>query len=102
VNVDERLVLTASQIQSQQSNIGLMSALLLTLQFSFMYGFPGSWDDLVTKSYFAGSMNDDQLDSLHEVNCSLSSPSWLHQEEFFDSHDPFFRSSLLYVLLALS
>ena len=44
-----------------------MSALLLTLQFSFMYGFPGSWSALIQNSYFAQQMSQDQLDGLHEV-----------------------------------
>ena len=57
----------AEQIQTQQSNIGLMSALLLTLQFSFMYGFPGSWSALIQTSYFAQQMTPDQLNGLHEV-----------------------------------
>ncbi len=59
---------TASQIQLQQSNIGLMSALLLTLQFSFLYGFPGVWSSVIQSSYLANQMSDSQKEVLHEVS----------------------------------
>jgi hypothetical protein len=45
-----------------------MSALLLTLQFAFMYGFPGSWAVLIENSYFGKEMSEDQLEALHEVH----------------------------------
>ena len=60
-------LVTASQIQSQQSNVALLSALILTVQFAFLYGFPSIWSDLIQSSYLAGFMDDDQLDVLHEV-----------------------------------
>jgi hypothetical protein len=62
-----------SQIQSQQSNIALLSALLLTIQFAFLYAFPGSWGDLLSDSYLANLMTEDQLEVLHEVPLCNSS-----------------------------
>ena len=71
---DSNTRLAGAQIQSQQSNIALLSALLLTIQFAFLYAFPATWSDLISDSYLANLMTEDQLLVLHEVGFHLSFP----------------------------
>jgi hypothetical protein len=47
--------------------MALLSALLLTLQFAFMYAFPSVWNDLISGSYLASRLSGDQINILHEV-----------------------------------
>jgi hypothetical protein len=61
------LRIAGAQIQSQQSNIALLSALLLTIQFAFLYAFPATWSDLISDSYLANLMTEGELEVLHEV-----------------------------------
>jgi hypothetical protein len=57
----------------QQTNIALISALLLTIQFSFAYTLPQIWGPMTAidsnqTSYLAKTMSPDQIDTAHEVN----------------------------------
>jgi hypothetical protein len=56
-------------VRMQQSNIALISALLLTIQFTFVYQFsPDYWDNFVSASYLCKTALQDQCDILiHEV-----------------------------------
>jgi hypothetical protein len=61
-----------SKIVAQQTNIALVAALLLTVQFSFAYTLPSIWDPLVTPgdssaSYLLALMTEDQVNIVHEV-----------------------------------
>ncbi len=66
------LIYTGAKIVTQQSNIALVAALLLTIQFSFAYAIPSMWGPMVSPddmsySYLASVMTPDQLDIVHEV-----------------------------------
>ncbi len=57
----------------QQTNIALISALLLTIQFSFAYSLPQIWGPMTEanstqRSYLAAVMSEDQLETVHEVD----------------------------------
>ncbi len=63
---DDRSITIGEQTRSQQENVALVSALWLTIQFSFMYSFPGSWEDIAQTSYIANSIGEDQTIFVHE------------------------------------
>ena len=63
---------SGSKIVAQQSNIALVAALLLTIQFSFAYTLPSIWDPMVnaddsSASYLLSCMTPDQVQIVHEV-----------------------------------
>ena len=58
---------TGSQTINEHSTIGILSALLLTIQFSFLYALPGIWSSITQTSYLGPLMSADQLTVLHEA-----------------------------------
>ena len=54
------------QTKAQQGNLALVSALWLTIQFTFMYSFPAAWDTIKAESYIAGSVGEERTRFIHE------------------------------------
>ena len=54
------------QTKAQQGNLALVSALWLTIQFTFMYSFPADWDTIKSESYIANSVGDENATFIHE------------------------------------
>jgi hypothetical protein len=63
---DDHSDAVGEQMKSQQGNLALVSALWLTIQFSFMYSFPGGWEDISEISYIANSIGEDRTTFVHE------------------------------------
>ena len=66
-----------NQTRTQHGNIALISALWLTIQFSFMYSFPSQWEPIVANSYIANITTPSALSMIHEflVSSCLTSCS---------------------------
>ena len=60
------LSFTGSQNITEQSTVGILSALLLTIQYSFLYAVPSIWPTAQT-SYVGSLMSADQLNVYHEA-----------------------------------
>jgi hypothetical protein len=63
---DAGSITIGEQTRSQQENVALVSALWLTIQFSFMYSFPDVWDDISKTSYIAQAIGAEQSTFAHE------------------------------------
>ena len=67
---------TAADITSQQTNVALISALLLTVQFAFAYALPSIWGPMndpsaPTYSYLISLMTEDQAKVVYEARTCL-------------------------------
>jgi hypothetical protein len=60
------------QTKSQQENVALVSALWLTIQYTFMYSLPGVWEDISSSSYIAKSIGEDRTTIVHEFLVATS------------------------------
>ena len=62
----------ASQVRTAQSNIALIAALWITVQFNFIYQFPLVWDSMRADSYIASILSDRHLELLHDFFVGIS------------------------------
>ena len=62
----------ANQVRTAQSNIALIAALWITVQYGFVYQFPSIWEPMQNTSYIASQISSQNLVRLHDFYTTIA------------------------------